>query len=232
MATVSGHHLIELTRMRADIQDDGNHITDTEILYYVNQAMDDLYEMQLRSERGGVYCKNAPELVKSGRFKYDLPGDFHVLKSVHYFHANNYWPYMEFNFTDYPVWAAAAARGEIDVQCGRYTIRKDQFEQTWELHVFPDGLDDCNLAVVYAPKSFQFSHPDNSWDDINGNSEYLIVSSAIKCLTKRKRDTSALQAELVKQEKKVKNQASFVDSAYPDVMDLAPAGLGRYPVGW
>lgn len=232
MAVIEQSELVELIRQRADIEDDGNHVSNTEVIHFANQALVDLYDLELLSDRGGIYCKNATVLERTGKFKFDLPDDFYKLRGVHYYKDQDYHPYAPVEYVDYPRWAAASERGDIPHELGRYTIRKDQYATTWELHVFPHTIDPCYLAVMYDPKAFQFQTGVAAWDDVSGKSDYVIVHAAISCCEKAKYDTTALQAKLLRYTKEIQEQSSFINAAYPHVKAMAPLGLNKHPVGW
>jgi len=224
MAQYTRVQLADMIRQRADAEDDGNFVSDDELYVYINDGLADLYDLQLTSERGGVFSVNAERLTRIGKFAFQLPADFYKLKGVHYYYGSRYYPLQEIAYTDYPYWAS---RSSLHVTNGRYTIRYDQDLFIWELHVFPDNVTACNLAVMYVPRAPQLNTDTAEWDDISGWKDYVVASAAIKCLTKEESDTSALQVELQRYKHEIITQAGFIDAFSVDrirPMTLRPSG--------
>lgn len=200
-------------RQTADMEDDGNFITDSELNGYINESIAELYDLILDNESGEVFVKNHVIPTQVGTYSYELASDFYKLSSVHYYSGGDYHP----AFPTDPRRYAELAANPPDQTCPEYYLRFNPTTGAKQLFVFPE-VDENNLAITYMPFAPIMETDDATWDGFNGWEEFAVVSSAIKCLEKQEQDTAALQLRLQRLEKRVKSHSAYMDTGLPDTI--------------
>lgn len=218
MALVTLTTLRTAVRERADMEDDGNFISDAELDRYINKGIEDLYDLVLASEAGEVYVVNSPILTQVGTFasgnyaSYGLPADFYKLRALHYIEGNNVYPLIPADPSNF----ALLSNDPPHVYAGRYTLRFLP-DGTKQVFTFPE-IDPTVLAMTYIPNPVLLVNPSDTFDGYNGWEDYVIVKAAIKCLTKEESDTTALQIELDGIRNDIMSHAGHMDAGYPDTI--------------
>ena len=201
--------LIEEVRERADMQDDGNFISDAEITRYINRSIQDLYDLVLATEAAGVYVKNAPILTQTGLFSYQLPSDFYLLKDASLIEGNTVYRFELADSADY----ATLANDPPPKERGQYLFRFEQ-DGTKFIYTFPE-VDETLFAVTYIPQAIQLVTGTDTFDGYNGWEDYVVVKSAIKCLDKEESDSSMLQFELDTIGREISSSSGYLDTGRP-----------------
>lgn len=205
--------LRDRVRQCANMEDDGDFITDSELSSYINESVAELYDLILETESGEVFVKNHTIPEQVGTYSYRLNSDFYKLASVHYHTGGRY--YSAYN-TD-PRRFAEHAANPPEETAPLYYLRFDPVTGVKDLFVFPE-VDENNLAITYMPYCPQMSNDDDTWDGFNGWEEYAVVSAAIKCLEKQEQDTAAYQMRLQRLEKRIRSQSAYMDAGLPDII--------------
>ena len=82
MKTATLLSLREYSRQLADMEDDGNFVSEAELTRYVNDAAADYYDLLIDADDAKLLAKSGGVLTKTGDFAWDLPNDFYRLVSV------------------------------------------------------------------------------------------------------------------------------------------------------
>lgn len=200
-------------RRRADIQDDGNFITDEELTDYINYSISELYDLILHSENGKFFTKNAPVLTQVGTFAYELPEDVYKISAVEYYYGSRYVRGKPGEILDFPNLSANPPTLPEFV----YFLRADPQTGKKYLYVFPE-VDETNLAVLYIPEAPLLELDNDKWDGFSGWEEYVILDSAIKCLSKQNLETNTLEYQKKNTAKRIISQSSYFDTGQPSTV--------------
>lgn len=204
-------------RQRANMEDDGNFVSDSEWKSYIQQGVASLYDILIDADDSKYLAKNAPVLTKVGQFAFELPQDFYRLISVDYFASGSYCRATEAKVEEY---ATLAAR-QPPISAPEYYIRGQFGTGAKHLFIFPDSVDGANLAIVYIPTPPILDADTDDFDAISDWHEYIIVYAAILALTKEESDTSPLEVQLNRLTKRLRNAMKDINVGEPKtVRDL------------
>lgn len=215
--------LRDKVRQRADMEDDGNFIPDDELNAYINESVSELYDIILETEQSTVFVKNSPILTQVGTYAYELPSDFYKLTSAHYLVGGDYFP-------AYP--ADARAYAELTTNPPherepRYYVRAEPGTGQKYIYVFPE-VNEAVFAITYIPYAPYLELDADKFDGFNGWEEYVIVDSAVKCLSKEESDTSVLELRRQQLVERIRSQAGYMDTGYPKTIRRLPRRQSIY----
>jgi len=180
MATLS--IIREQVRAKADIQNDGNHISDAEVDGFINDSVRHLHSLLVDGTDGQLFAKNAGVLTKVGTFSYQLPSDFSQLVSVdirtqgRYIRSTAADPQDYAQLTDLDNWGLEHPR--------RHFLRWSLAQGRGELFIFPEPDATADVAVQYVPSAPSLSaDADNlTWPDFWH--QWVVFDAAIQCTNK------------------------------------------------
>ena len=212
--------LVELrtdARRKADMEDDGNFISDAELTDYVNESIADLYDLMIDGETSQLFAKNAPILVQVGTNSYELPSDFYRLTSIDLQVGGFYIPGIPGDARE----TARLASNPPTEQHFKYFVRWDLTTGRKFVFIYPE-IDENNLAIVYVPEAPTLVTDTDPVDGPNRWHEYIAVDAAIKMLQKQEQDTTALEFRLRRLEARIKDHIRDIDVGIPQqIRDLA-----------
>lgn len=208
-------------RQRADMEQDDDFVTDTELTRMVNQSIRELYDLLLESLGHEYFYTSASISIVAGTQAYSLPTAFYQLLGVDLvisatenmalrpfqFHERNEDMYgMGWGYPDGP----------------RYRIMGSQ------IHFRPAPTASDTVTVHYIPYPTSLSADGDTFDGINGWEEYVIVDCAAKMIEKEEGEAAPLYKRKAELMQRIQGQASKRDAGFPDAVIDIHANTWRY----
>jgi len=188
-------------RRIADIETDGNHITDDEINEDLNSSLSALWAILVDASNGSLFSTVAPQIVFLGDNSYQLPPDFLRLVSVDVKRGSTYIHSVEADVQRYTHLLAYANRNYGSSQ---HYLQWNKQQQWYELFVFPPVPVD-ELVVRYIPDAPQLEVDTDELNTPADWSRWAVYDVAIKCNIKEETDPSAIMMEREKIERRIIN---------------------------
>lgn len=204
---------------------DGAFIEDAEATEYVNEAIEELYEVIFDASRDQLFAKNATVLADSGVYAFTMPSDFYRLVSLAIYKDSRYYDVKRADALDYQQLSAKAAANQIDLECAEYFIRQD-FTGTKSLFVFPEPAED-HLAMVYIPVPPSLVLDTDTLYVDSGWAEYVATSAAVRMKQKQEGDTQGLLIALARVTQRIEQHLQQIDDTLPTTVRKIRDGRQR-----
>lgn len=205
MAQPTLTELITRVRQKADMENDGNFISDSEITHLLNDSIKMLWSILIDGTNGSLFSKNAPVLVvlHSGTpAVYQLPNDHYKLVDVAITTGSYFLRSIEADPQDYSQLVSQAYNGVAFTQ---HILQYNSLQDRFELTLFPEPPSTESIAVRYIPVAPVLSV---STDQLNLPSDWhmwAVLDAAVQCLIKEESDPSAQMAERERREQRIKD---------------------------
>jgi hypothetical protein len=182
-------------RQRAD-QETSDFVSDSELNSYINSSLAELYDLLVAAYGEEYFLADPFQIaVTSGTTDYALPTDFYKLKGVDAkITGSDYVNVRPFNFNE-----RNRTQDESNLLYGgtnlRYRIMGSKIKFT------PKPSATTAVQIWYVPVSPTLVLDTDTFNDVNGFSEYVVVDAAIKMMQKEESDVSVLmnqKAQLMK----------------------------------
>lgn len=216
-------------RRVADIETDGNHITDTEINEDLNSSLAALWAILVDASNGSLFSKLSPQLIQVGDNSFRVPVDFLRLVSVDIKRSGTFINSTEADAQRYVQLLQYAAR---NLTSSQHYLQWNQKQQWYELFIFP-APELADLVVRYIPTAPSFSL---DTDNILLPADWVrwsVYDVGIKCNIKEETDPSPLMIERDKIEKRIindiKSQSVAQVKTIRDVSEWENGGRFRLP---
>lgn len=194
-------------RQRADMEA-SQFVADSELTSYINNSIAELHDILAEAYGSEYFVISTTGTTVADQAAYDLPADFYELKGVDLRVGTQDWSNVRpFNFNernrfaDFNVWDFS---GITNV---RYRLLGNQIMFT----PLPDR--DVEYQLWYVPVATKLVADDDTLDDFNAYSEYVIVDAAIKMMQKEESDVSVLFAQKQALEKRIRDKSQNRDAA-------------------
>ena len=191
-----------LVRQKADIENDGNHVTDAEIDTYINSGIETLYSLLVDGTDGTLFAKNAGVLHKLGDNTYQLPSDFGQLISVDIFIGHTYIRSVQADPQDQ---AQLATQNYNGVAYTRHFLKWNVDQGRGELWVYPAPTNTVDLSAQYIPEPPSLSLDTDTLNFPTFWYQWVVYDAAIACSIKEESDPSALMSERQRIEVRVRD---------------------------
>lgn len=191
MAVPTFSNIVSQIRRVADIETDGNHITNIEIKEDFNNSLHALWAMVVNASNGSLVSKIAPKLVQLGDNSYQLPIDFLRLLSVDIMHSRGPLHSVEADPQRYAQLLRQSDRGLFFSQ---HYLQFNKDQGWYELFIFP-GLSPDEILVRYVPTAPQL---DTDISVLTLPADWLrwgVYDTAIKCNIKEETNPTPLMVE-------------------------------------
>lgn len=215
--------LLELrtqARQRAD-QENSQFVTDTELNGYINNSIAELHDI-LAEAYGSEYFVVSCEIpLTNSTASYDLPDGtlysaapaFYELKGVDLKLDNqSYINVRPFNFNERNRFGDFSFWDLVGITNVRYRLVGGQ------IMFSPTPDRDATARLWYVPPATVLVADDDTLDDFNAYSEYVIVDAAIKMMQKEESDVTVLFAQKQALEKRIRDKSANRDAAHPDAV--------------
>lgn len=192
-------------RRRSDMEK-SNFVGDGELTSYINHSIAELYDILCEAYGSEYYVQSEEGSTTADEDSYDLPDDFYELKGVDLkINAGEWTTIKRFNFNERN---RAQNNGSWDgISQIRYRIIGGQIK----FSPIPDAATE--YRIWYVPLPTQLAADDDTLDDLNAYSEYVIVDAAIKMLQKEESDVSVLMMQKQQLEKRIRDKSQNRDAA-------------------
>ena len=190
-----------LVRQWADIENDGNHITDDEVDSRINASAAFLHSMLTDGTNGSLFAKNAGVLVKLGDNSYQLPGDFSQLVDVSVKTGVTYVSSEEADPQDY----AALAVLRSNTRYTRHYLQWNVDQGRGELFMFPTPTNVSDIAVRYVPEFPILSLDADTFNLPSFLYMWVVLDAAIACAIKDESPAGGLAAERDRYERRLRD---------------------------
>lgn len=202
MATPTLTELISRVRQKADMENDGNFISDAEITHLLNDSIKMLWSILIDGTDGSLFSKNAPVLLKIGDNAYQLPNDFYKLVDVAIYTGGTYLRAVQ---TDPQNYSQLTVQNYNGVSFTQYILQYNAAQGRFELSIFPAPNETDDIAVRYIPTAPSLSVGTDELALPSDWHMWAVLDSAIQCLNKEESDPSALMGERQRREERIKD---------------------------
>lgn len=197
-------------RYRSDMEK-SKLVKDGELTSYINKSIAELYDILCEAYGSDYNVQSTSSVTVRDQDSYDLPADFYELKGVDMKLNNDEWCTLQrFNFNERNRWQDSHMWDGISEV--RYRIVGNQIK----FSPIPDG--DLAYQIWYIATSPVLVNDDDTLDELNGYSEYVIVDAAIKMMQKEESDVTVLMAQKQMLEKRIRDKAQNRDAGAPNTV--------------
>ena len=182
----------EQIRRVADIENDGNHITDAEINDDINNSLSALWAMLVDADDGSLFSKVAPTTVQIGDNAYRLPLDFLRLVSVDILYNSVYVHSVQADPQRYAQLRRLSTRG---LNFAQHYLQWNKDQNWYELFLFPSPSSTDQIFVRYIPSAQQLSMDDQELNLPADWHRWVVYDVGIKCYIKEESDPALVIME-------------------------------------
>jgi hypothetical protein len=229
MAVVTLAQLRSRVRQRAD-QENSDFIADAELDNLININKRELDDLLIKSY-GPEYFASSVSFSATASGSYSLStlttGTFYKLLGVDAPGSDGPYEVKPYNWHDRNEAARVSAFYPTVGQPYRYRIVGGN------LTIKPAPASPVSMTIHWVPQQTALSLTTDSFDDVGGWSEYIVVNCAIAIKDKGEEDTSVLQADRARLKERIEMMAENRDASEPEtVADVRglypwdPAGRG------
>jgi len=183
-------------RQRADMEN-SNFVDDDEFNYYVNSALQELHDILIQSYGEDYYTTSVTFTTTGGTDSYDLStiipaGNFYKMRGVDaQLNGDDYFTLHRFNFNERNRFQNFGVWDYVGITNVRYNI----IGSTLKFSPAPDSA--ISVRLWYIPNFTKLTLDADTFDDINGYSDYVVASAARRAMLKEESNTSALDNEIL-----------------------------------
>ncbi len=221
--TVTVETLRAQARQRCDM-DNRNFISPTEWIQLIDVGYKELYDI-LVARFEDWYTINEIFTVPQGSTSYPLPANFYKLRGLDRSLSGgtgpeDFYPIQPFNFENRNNRGMLLRRRGFGPNA-QYRIMQNNFIFT------PTDQAGGTYQIWYVPRAVTLTDPAQTVDGVNGWEEYIVLTAAIKALTKEESDVSVLAAEKANLYKRIELMASNRDGGQTErVTDVQSQNYG------
>lgn len=181
-------------RERADMES-SQFVSDSELNFYINQSIAELHDLLVQSYGEDYYVKNVTFNTVGGQESYELSNiitdnDFYKVRGVDArLNGDDFFTLHKFNFNERNRFQDFGLWDYLGITNVRYRIVGSQ------LRFIPIPDRDIEIRFWYIPRAVTLSADTDTYDDINGWIEYVVVDCAMKMLNKEESDVTILLNE-------------------------------------
>lgn len=196
-----------------------NFITDSELTGYVNASIAELYDI-LVSRFEDYYILDELQTVVVGSSQLTIPSGFYKLKGLDYdvggglYETVRSFQFVERNETFDPGFGTLPRM--------RYRVLGSYIKLT------PPEFAPGTYRIWYIPRFTALAADSDTFDGINGWTEYVVVDCAIKMLNKEESDASAFREQKQKLLDRIEAMAADRDAGEPQsIVDLSAVNFNQ-----
>jgi hypothetical protein len=197
------------SRQRADMER-SEFVSDSELTSYINASLAELHDL-LIAAYNEEYVMGEYLWTATSAIEYDLPADFYKLRGVDLRQGSGQWATVKrFNFNKRNEQQNAFTWNMLGLPYMEYRLvgSKIRFNRTPQ--------DSTEFRIFYYPKCPTLTLDTDSYDDVNGFAEYVVVDAAIKMLQKEESDVQVLMAQKMALKQRLEAMAQNRDANEPE----------------
>lgn len=197
------------SRQRADMVN-STFVSNSELTSYINSSIAELRDL-LCEAYGEDYFVTEYEFTTDGSASYPLPANFYELKAVDLKADTQNWINVQrFNFNE----RNRLNNSEVVAWGGVNNVKYRLVGTNIKLApVPPSGTD---MRLWYVPLPTALVNDNDTLQDFNSYSEYVIVDAAIKMMQKEESDVTVLMLQKQALAKRISDKAANRDATYPE----------------
>lgn len=200
------------SRQMADMEDN-EFVSDNEINNYINFAIAELHDILVASYGEDYFLQSTQGTTTNQQPDYALPADFYKLRGVDVkLNASDWININKFNFNERNRYEDFGAWTLLGISNIRYRIMGSNIKFT----PAPDGSTE--YRIWYIPLATKLTDDADILNDINQYSDYVIISAAMKMLSKEESDVSILMSERNRIIKRIEESAANRDASEPEAI--------------
>lgn len=196
-------------RQRADMEN-SDFVTDEELVTYINSSIAELHDLLVGTFGPDYFVESYDFTSAANTTDYELPANFYKLKGVDVQLTGNAWYSLRpFNFNE--------RNRNQDVSWGLLSgpaIRYRLVGANMKFSPAPDA--NYPMRLWFIPLPDVLVNDDDSYNDINSYSEYVVVDVAIKMLQKEESDVSVLLQQKAELKRRIESMAANRDADQPE----------------
>lgn len=217
--------LLELrtqSRQMADMSD-STFVTNSELNNYINFAIAELHDLLVDTYGSDYFLSSVIGNTVANQTDYALPEDFYKVRGVDIQINNSNWSSVDnFNFNERnrsSDFGERALSGVINI---RYRVMGGFLKFT------PIPVENATYRLWYIPKATKLVADEDTFDDINQYSDFVIITAAMKMLHKEETDVTRLAEERNRIIKRIEVTASNRDAGKPETISDVYAEYDYY----
>ena len=196
-------------RQRADMEN-SDFVSDSELVSYLNSSLAELHDL-LIGAFAEEYVMEEYQWTSDGSIQYALPADFYKLRGVDVRQNNGQWATVKrFNFNKRNEKQNAFAWNMLGLPYIEYRLVGSNIRFNRD----PDA--NLSFRMFYYPRATTLTLDSDSYDDVNGFAEYVVVDAAIKMLQKEESDVRVLMAQKEALKQRIQAMAQNRDANEPE----------------
>lgn len=209
MATITLAQIKERSRQRSNMEE-SNFVEDAELTSYINSSIAELHDLLVATYGPDYFVDTNLFSTQADVADYSLPTNFYKLKGVDVsVSGDDYFSLRPFNFNE----RNKNQEGTWGV-LGAPSLRYRLVGSKVRLSPTPDAAH--SIKLWYVPKAVELVADTDTYTDINGYIEYVIVDVAIKMLQKEESDVSILLSQKDRLQRRIETMAQNRDAEQPE----------------
>lgn len=197
-------------RQLADMEQN-NFISDSELNTYINFAIADLHDLLVESYGSDYFLSSFTSVTSNGTEAYNLPADFYKLRGLDIKLDESSWTSLKpFNFNERNRYSSFGSWTITGISNIRYRIMGN----TIRFVPIPDTAK--QFRIWYIPVATKLVNDNDTLNDINQYSDFIVITAALKMLNKEESDTSNLAAERARIIERIKTASQNRDAGEPE----------------
>lgn len=218
MALVTLQQLLDRSRQRAD-EENSSFVSTTELTSVINVYRLELVDKLVKAYGEEYFSQSATFATVSGSATYSLStittGTFYKMEGLDEAGGPTGWKEVRpYQFSDRNKLAIAQPSPYFDSTRSQFRYRIEA--GVLRLKPTPSGI--ASMQLWWTPLQAALSLTTDTFDDINGWSEFIVVSAAIYCKDKSEQDTTILQDARARVEQRIADMAPNRDVGEPLMM--------------
>lgn len=217
MASITLSELRQRCRERSDMKE-SQFVTSDELTFYINQSLAELHDIIIQSYGEDYYVKSVEFQTVGQQEAYNLStivtdDDFYKIRGLDArLNGDDWFTLQPFNFNERNRFQHFGVWDYLGITNVRYRLIGN------ELRFVPIPDRDITVRLWYIPRAVTLNLDTDSYDDVNGWIEYVIIDCAIKMLTKEESDVSVLLAEKQLMKRRIEEAAKNRDAGSPETV--------------
>ncbi len=216
--TVTLAQLRTQVRQRADMEDDGNFIADSELNTWINESISDLYDVLLESMGEDFYLSSTTLTGDGTTEAFTLPTDFYLLRGVDATQGDERIAIRPFHFRERNRVRNSTSLSRFERTRYRLEGSATATGYTGKIRLLPAPPSGQGYIVWYTPLPPALSDDAHVWDGFNRWHEYVVVDVAIKARTKEESDTTDLRVRKAELEARIRALSAVRDVSEPETV--------------
>lgn len=207
MTAITLANLRTRTRQRANMEN-SQFISDSELNQMINYGISELHDYIVSKVDNDYFASTQDYTLTSGTEEYSLPASFYKLLEMQIRGDDGYYYKMKrFEYSERNIGANPVNYFTPEIQ---YRLRGNKL-----LFTPVNQIGNRSVRLIYVPVATVLVADGDTLEGYNGWDEYVILTTAIKCLTKEEQDVTQLENQLAYLKQRIEFAMDNRDQAAP-----------------